>query len=353
VGGGLIFARPSYAHLDRLTDGIGLFEHASFREPRLEHGYCTDDVARGLAVLAREPARSSALERMTEVYIAFLERAQLPDGRFHNRAAYPDGRWLDAVGSGDSNGRALFGLGCSAASCSTALALRALVCFNSAASAFDSDDLRPNAWAAIGAAEVLRAHPAHREAIMLLERVSVRLGAIGRHCDWPWPEARLTYDNARLAEARLAAGAVFDDETLIAEGLELLDWLLSVELGHDCFSFVPASGFAIGEPRPGFDQQPIEAGSMADACARAFDITGDERWSRATELAARWFLGVNDSRIPLYDHESGGCCDGLTSAGRNENQGAESTLAMLAAFGQARRVQAASRSLARSGSVAT
>jgi hypothetical protein len=353
MGGELSLARISYAHLDRFTDGIGLFEHAAFREPRLEHGYCTDDVARALAVVAREPVRSLALERMTEVYVAFLERAQLRDGRFHNRAAYPGGRWLDVVGSGDSNGRALYGLGCAAAFCNPALARRALVCFSSAASAFESDDLRPNAWAAIGAAEVLRAQPAHCEAAALLERVSARLGQLRGDVEWPWPEMRLSYDNARLAEARIAAGAVFDDGALISEGLELLDWLVSVEVGGDCFSFVAASGFAAGDPRPGFDQQPIEAGSMADACARAFEITGDARWSGLTELAARWFLGMNDLRVPLYDPESGGCCDGLKPQGRNENQGAESTLAMLGAFGQARRVQAASRSLARSGAVAT
>jgi hypothetical protein len=40
-----------------------------------------------------------------------------------------------------------------------------------------------------------------------------------------------------------------------------------------------------------------------------------------------WFLGENTLRIPLYDHETNGCCDGLTEVGLNRNQGAESTLA--------------------------
>ncbi|MBC7653581.1 MAG: glycosyl transferase, partial [Oligoflexus sp.] len=40
-----------------------------------------------------------------------------------------------------------------------------------------------------------------------------------------------------------------------------------------------------------------------------------------------WFLGENALRIPLYDHETNGCCDGLTPKGINRNQGAESTLA--------------------------
>ena len=47
------FPRPSYTHLLRLSDDIGVFEHAKLAVPRLEHGYCTDDVARALADKAR------------------------------------------------------------------------------------------------------------------------------------------------------------------------------------------------------------------------------------------------------------------------------------------------------------
>ena len=44
-----------FAHLIRLTDDTGLFEHARSPNHRREHGYCTDDVARGLVVTSREP----------------------------------------------------------------------------------------------------------------------------------------------------------------------------------------------------------------------------------------------------------------------------------------------------------
>ena len=56
-------ARPpvSFAHLFRLSDRGGLFEHARFTEPRPEHGYCIDDIARGLVVLAREPQPSEQI----------------------------------------------------------------------------------------------------------------------------------------------------------------------------------------------------------------------------------------------------------------------------------------------------
>ena len=41
---------PNFGHLISMTDERGTFEHALFSEPRPEHGYCTDDMARVLVV---------------------------------------------------------------------------------------------------------------------------------------------------------------------------------------------------------------------------------------------------------------------------------------------------------------
>ncbi len=51
-----------------------------------------------------------------------------------------------------------------------------------------------------------------------------------------------------------------------------------------------------------------------------------------------WFLGANDVGVALFDPDTGGGCDGLHAAGRNANQGAESTLAFLSTMQQARRL---------------
>ena len=322
-----------------------MFEHALHARPRLEHGYCTDDVARALLVVMREPSRTPELERLGATCLSFLVRAQLPDGRFHNRlSATPERRWLDEVGSDDSNGRALWGLGTAVALATTQeMRRRALSCFEAGAG-LSSPWPRTNAYAVLGAVEALAAHPRRARARKLLETAAARLGSVQPDPDWPWPEARLAYDNARLAEARIAAGVALRDQGLVGEGVRLLDWLVDVETRGDRFSFTPIGGWALGEPRPGFDQQPIEAGSMADACARAFDATGEPRWADAALRAAAWFLGENDAAVPLLDPATGGCRDGLGPEGCNGNQGAESTLALIAALQQARRLQAAARS---------
>jgi hypothetical protein len=138
----------------------------------------------------------------------------------------------------------------------------------------------------------------------------------------------------------LAAGSLLDDPPALTDGLAMLAWLLDVETSGEQLSVTPADGWTTGEPRPGFDQQPIEVAALADACVRAFELTGDPRWRDGVRRAAGWFLGENDARTPLLDPVSGGGCDGLERNGRNENQGAESTLAMISTMQQAQRLLA-------------
>ena len=92
---------------------------------------------------------------------------------------------------------------------------------------------------------------------------------------------------------------------------------------------------------------------MADACTRAFDATGEERWTAGCVRAAAWFVGANDVGVSLLDAGTGGCSDGLEADGCNLNQGAESTLAMISALQQARRLQAAARSAVSTSAVLT
>jgi len=349
----MTYPDPSFAHLLALSDEHGLCEHARGPLPAWEHGYCTDDVARGLVVVLREPGLARPLRRLERVYLGFLVRAQLPDGRFHNRVSQgPERRFLDTVGSDDANGRAVWALGV-AARRATSVKRRALAleCFERG-TGFRSPSPRANAAAVLGAVEVLAVDPGNAAARALLGEARHRLGHLSAGPGWIWPESRLAYDNARLPEAMIAAGVALDDRALLDEGLAALGWLVEVETRGDHLSPVPASGWAPGEPRPAFDQQPIEAGAIADACRRAFEATGAACWADACLRAGAWFLGANDVGVSLFDPVSGGCCDGLERDGRNENQGAESTLALISALQDVRAVQAA-RSAARTGAIST
>jgi hypothetical protein len=69
---------------------------------------------------------------------------------------------------------------------------------------------------------------------------------------------------------------------------------------------------------------------LAEACARASALTGDPRWAAGVRMAGAWFDGDNDTGAVMWDERSGGGYDGLQVDGPNLNQGAESTIALLA-----------------------
>jgi len=316
-----------FAHLERMTDDRGLFEHALLDAPREELGYCVDDVARALLVTSREPQPGPRVEEMAETYLAFLEAAIARDGRAHNRMNTA-GAWTDMATTGDWWGRALWALGVASVHAKRpATRKRALRAFERAARQ-ESRDLHAMAFAAIGAAEALKVDPLLAPARRLIYRACAMIPDM-HGAAWPWPESRLRYSNGAIP---------LGDRAVVAHGLGLLGFLLANETLDGRLSVTGNEGRDPGEEGPLFDQQPIEVAAIADACARAYDVTGDRRWLDGLSLAWDWFLGRNDTATPMIDAVTGAGFDGLTPEGRNENRGAESTLAALSTFQQARRL---------------
>jgi hypothetical protein len=326
---------PTFAHLARLSDDTGLFEHARHAVVRREHGYCTDDVARGLVVTSREPNPPAQVLRLAEGYLAFLTHAQDTDGSFHNRLGY-DRRWSDKPGLGDWWGRALWGLGTAAARSPAAwIRHEALVAFNAGAER-RSPAPHAMAFAGLGAAEVLRAHPDNHGATTLLNDAAAAVGTPDTDPRWQWPHPRLSYANAALAEVVILAGHLDGDGPMLAAGLRMLGWLRDVQVVDGRLSVLPAKGWQRGGPRLRHDQQPIEVAALADAGVTAATVTGDPAWRLVTRKAIGWFLGDNDIGAAMWDPATGGGYDGLTLHGPNLNQGAESTLALISTMQHAR-----------------
>jgi hypothetical protein len=328
-------ASPSFEHLLRLSDDTGVLEHARGAVPRRTNGYCVDDVARALLVISRESEPPAAVGALGERCLAFLAHAQSADGRFHNRLGY-DRRWEDAPGVGDWWGRALWALGTTAVRHpSPWVRDAARDCFSLGATRRSASP-RSMAFAALGAAEITAFGPGDEGARALLRDAASRIGHARTDPAWPWPEPRLTYANAVLPDALIAAGTALGDVRVVEDGLHLLGWLLDTETRDGHLSPTAVGGWGPGERRAVFDQQPIEAASIADACARAFTCTGHPRWLAGVDLAVAWFHGDNDAGVSLLDPSTGGGYDGLTATGPNTNQGAESTLALIATGQRAR-----------------
>jgi glycosyltransferase involved in cell wall biosynthesis len=326
-------------HLERLTDATGILQHAIFDVPNYDEGYTTDDNARALIVstLLEEVGEDCSTARsLASRFLAFLWYAYNQKiGRFRNFLSY-DRCWMEEVGSEDSHGRALWGLGAvlghaedtgfrGLASRLFGLSLPAVLQFSS-----------PRAWAftLIGLDGYLREFSGDRVAQNTRKTLVEKLLGLYKQTscsEWLWFEDRLAYSNASLPHALLVAGRQTGRQDAVEIGLETLRWLADIqraEEGH----FVPigSNGFySKGGEKARFDQQPIEASAMVSACLAAFRLTLDERWRDEASRAFEWFLGRNDLGISLYDPFSGGCRDGLHADRANENQGAESSLAFL------------------------
>ena len=160
----------------------------------------------------------------------------------------------------------------------------------------------------------------------------------GPDARWPWPEQRLTYANATLPEAMIAAGSALERPALLRNGsgpLGMAARLARPEHGH--LSVTPVGGSGPDDHGPGFDQQPIEVAALADACARAQMVDGNGRWTDG--IMPRPQIGswvTMTEGIVMWDPNTGGAFDGLERDGANLNQGTESTLALLSTMQHAR-----------------
>ena len=324
-------------HLRHMTDETGILQHALFTVPNYREGYTTDDNARALMVstLLEELGSGEAVE-LTSRYLAFVWYAfNAETGRFRNFMDYQR-HWLEASGSDDSHGRALWALGTVLGRSNTpALPSMAGRLFEQALPAI-LDTTSPRAWAfaLIGIHEYLQRFAGDRMASQVRDELAGRLLTLyqsHRSEEWRWYEGGLSYCNAVLPHALLLCGQSIPNAAMTEDGLESLSWLAGLQRA-DAGHFVPigSNGFyARGGERARFDQQPVEAQAMVSACLEAHRITGDKRWRKEARRAFEWFLGRNDLHLPIYDPTTGGCRDGLHPDRANENQGAESTLAFL------------------------
>jgi hypothetical protein len=331
-----------FGHLQRLTDNIGLLQRADGVVPLHTDGYSVDDVARGLLVVCREPSPPQELIVLGRRYLYFLAQAQVLGGEFRNHLGY-NRQWRGQPGTEDGWGCALWALGTGAArGPTTGIREESFMRFSRGARV-SSPSPHAMAFAALGAAEILDSHPGHHAALALLYRAHVAIGDPAADAGWPQSASRLSYASAAIAEAVIVSGHYLGDDRLLRKGLRMLEWLLATETRDGHLSVVSRPGWSPGEDAqpPASDQRPAEVAALADACVRAATVTADDTWLAGVRMCLAWFLGDNDAKMPLLDERTGGCSDGLTSAGRSRNQGAESTLAMIAVLQHGRRMDAA------------
>lgn len=318
----------------RMSDDTGIFQHSIYGIPDRTHGYCIDDNARAL-ILAVERQDEPKARKLAGIYAAFVHGAWNNDAqRFRNFMGF-DRRWLEAEGSEDSNGRALWALGFTGhRAADPGLKHWARELYERVIAAFgEMHSPRAMAFAAMGAWERLQHEPTHEPSRAVLERIGTTLEVHhARHSreGWDWYEPVLAYDNARLCEAQLRAGQFFERAGWIATAEATLHWLDQRQRGPRG-QFRPVGSESFNRPYAApaiYDQQPLEAAAMIDAALAMHAAVGDPHWANTARRAFGWFVGDNDAGVPIAVVSDGGCYDGLMRHGVNRNRGAESILAL-------------------------
>ena len=326
-------------HLKTLTDDTGILQHANHTVPDRSHGYCTDDNARALLAAAMGRKYLSAngwdLDRLSGHYLGFLQYAfEEKNERFRNFMTYSR-QWTEAVGSEDAHGRALWCLGKTVAMLDNPghLAMCTTLFKKALHAVEDFTSPRAIAFSLVGMHAYLEKFSGDSDVRRIRKVLADRLFTQFKNNatdNWPWLENALNYANGKLPHALLLSGRRLQRNDMLDMGLVSLKWLLAVQTEDHHFVPVGSNGwYEKGGLKARFDQQPIEANAMVEACVEAYNITREKAWFDNAVMCFNWFLGHNDLNLPLYDPITGGCRDGLMADGINQNEGAESSLAWL------------------------
>jgi hypothetical protein len=322
-----------------LTDETGILQHAKFGTPRRMDGYTTDDNARALIAVTKYNQtinNTEKVDRLLDIYQSFLFHMQRNDGKMHNLLSY-DQHFIDDEGSEDCMGRALWSCG-NVVESKLSLERRLI-----AKEIFDKllpwavkfNSPRAIAFAILGLTKYQTAFREDPNPILNIRAlVKKLLEAYNNHCSqrWRWFEPYLTYCNGRLPQALFEAHQLLPSEDCFKAAIESLDFLLEVQTINNLFVPIGNNGwFKKGEQRALYDQQSVEAAAMTEATLSAYNATGRREYKQAAKTIFNWFFGANTLKAPVYNSNTGGCYDGITSQGLNLNMGAEAIVCYLSA----------------------
>lgn len=326
-----------FDHLFRLTDSLGIFQHSFFTLPDFSKGYTTDDNARALVIaLALLKLTSNPIFlKLSETYLSFLKYTQRDDGYWHNYVGF-NRDYLDEKGSEDSFGRAFM--------CACYVSANAEKRLNTGAkdlvykahpNILSLKSPRAIAFAILGLKQLI-GNIAIGNVIDAIKIMSDKLCDYyykTRKTGWYWFEDIIAYSNGVLPASLIYAYSVLGEDKYLKIGLESLDFLTQNLFEKGYLKIIGNEGWwKYGEKRAEFDEQPVDAGSMVLVYSVTRKVTGEKRFDKFLKLSWSWFFGKNSLNVSLYDEETGGCFDGITERGVNENEGAESLLSLIGSY---------------------
>ncbi|NGM61707.1 hypothetical protein G5B30_07225 [Sphingobacterium sp. SGG-5] len=327
------------SHIQRLTNNVGIMQHARYATPNYHHGYCLDDNARALMLTSMiyELWPSNEIKNLMSTYLAYINYMQAEDGKFRNFLSF-DHQFLDEEGTEDSFGRTIWALG-------TLLRITTLNDFIPLSRELFIKALphitqlrspRAVAYSLLGLLHYDQRHPQDKEVWGAIKSLSYylvdeyRQNSYGK---WYWYEKIITYDNAVIPLSLLRSAQLLEDDAMLKIGLQSAGFLDSLLFENDYLSTIGNKEWYFHDGiRSTFGQQAVEIPSIILLYKQLCRMTQEAGYSQRMLDSFAWFFGKNILGLSVYDKGTGGCHDGLDSHGVNMNQGAESTMSFWLAY---------------------
>jgi uncharacterized protein YyaL (SSP411 family) len=323
---------PALTHFKRLTSKDGIIQHADLEVPDPSFGYSIDDNARALIVCLwhYQQYQDASILRLAEVYFNYLKKVEIEGGSFHNFLSFTE-KTLDAEGSEDSIGRAVWALGETIAHHpdeAVRLEAAAMLERTRLQKHIDHAHIRSKAYILLGLAAA-----GQRDQVSAWADLLVAAYRHEQAPDWQWFEGLLCYANGILPYALLVAHQATGSAEYLVVARKTLHWLDRVSrIGATPAPIGHAGWFYRGQERAEYDQQPLDAADMALAWAKLHEITHDSHdLERALEWMS-WYDGHNTQKKSVINEATKGIYDAITPGGVNLNQGAESIVTYLLAY---------------------
>ena len=320
-------------HLQRLTTDFGVLQFSKHSTPDYESGYTLDDNARALITVTSHYNlfKDSFSLDLSEVYLNFIERMQMEDGKFNDFLNNKEVKTSE-----DAFGRVLWALGYIINKSEIPeMKERAKKIFNKSFKVIDVlKSPRAIAFSIIGLSYYYEKSRSnfHLNKIIHLSNILSDLYEHNSSKEWQWIENYLTYANPKIPEALFFAYKSTSNKKYLEIAKKTLNFLTEILFMNGYLSLIGQNGwFNKNGERAYFDQQPIDASYLIQTYLAAYEITGEKEYRDRAVLSFNWFLGKNYLKQTMYDENTGGCYDGLSENSINMNQGTESTLSYLMA----------------------
>lgn len=314
-----------------MTDSTGILQFCNLSKPLFESGYTVDDNARALIVaIGMEQIER---EKLIRTYVKFLQDAQTADGSWQNLKV--NDKYYTVINSEDSIGRgvlaASFAFGCDIIEAQKVAEKMLKKVLPKAVSLSSPRAMSYVLLGMVNLIDSLGKVNLMPQTKYLADRL-IRLYNISHSRGWHWFEDKLTYCNALLPHALFGFYTVSGDIKALTVAKNTLNFLTDSLFQQGYLNIVGNQGWWSKKSQiPPYDQQPVDAASVALACLQAFVTTGDREYITKAQIAYDWYWGNNINNLPLYNKETQGCHDALVPDGVNLNQGAEAVISFLMA----------------------